>query len=200
MTKFLLIRHGLTDAVGLSITSWLPGVRLNERGQAQAQELAAALSDASIDAVYSSPLERTMETAAPLAERLGLTLKLRDAFGEVRFGAFSGQSLTELEALPAWKAYNVFRSGLRAPDGELMLEVQARFVAELEELRKVHARQTVAVFSHADAIKATIAHYAGAPLDLFHRIEISPASISVLALSEWGPQIFCVNRTAGLPL
>ena len=106
--------------------------------------------------------------------------------------------MTELGDDPMWKRFNTLRSSTRAPGGELMLDVQSRMVDELEHLRSIHGGVTVAVVSHQDAIKAALAHYAGIPLDLFHRFEISPASVSVVRLAEWGPQIVTVNHTGDL--
>jgi len=199
MTTFLFIRHGLTDAVGTSIVSWLPGVSLNDRGRTEAEDLARRLEHAPIAALYSSPLERTMETAAPAAKALRLEIQVREAFGEVRFGDFSGKRLDALELSPEWKRYNQFRSGTRAPNGELMLEVQVRMVAELERLRAEHPDKLIAIFSHADAIRATLAHYTGIPLDLLYRIEISPASVTAIEIADWGPRVLLVNHTGELP-
>lgn len=195
MTRFLLIRHGMTDAVGKAIVSWMPGVHLSETGRAQAQRLSELLSGVEIHALYSSPLERATETAQVLGRKLGLEVQLRDAFGEVRFGDFSGHTLEELEAMRAWKTYNSFRSGIRAPGGELVLEVQARFVSELEALRARHPGQTVAIVSHADSIKAALAHYMGVPLDLFDRIAVYPASVSMVDIDDAGALIHRINWT-----
>jgi probable phosphoglycerate mutase len=198
MTRFLLIRHGLNDSVGKTIVSWTPGVHLNEEGRAQAEQLPDLLEGTPIDAIYSSPLERAQETAAPLAARRNLPVHLRDAFGEVRFGEFSGHPLKELNAMRDWKTYRGFRSGTRAPGGELVVEVQARFASELECLRNQHPDQTVAIFSHADSIKATLALYMGVSLDLFDRIVVYPASVSVIDIDDSGPLIHRINWTGSL--
>jgi probable phosphoglycerate mutase len=173
----------------------MPGVHLSETGRAQAQRLSELLSGVEIHALYSSPLERATETAQVLGRKLGLEVQLRDAFGEVRFGDFSGHTLEELEAMRAWKTYNSFRSGIRAPGGELVLEVQARFVSELEALRARHPGQTVAIVSHADSIKAALAHYMGVPLDLFDRIAVYPASVSMVDIDDAGALIHRINWT-----
>jgi broad specificity phosphatase PhoE len=117
------------------------------------------------------------------------------ALGEVRVGEWEGSSFEQLEEQPLWRRFNALRSVTRAPGGELMLETQARIVSELECLRRRHPQQVVAAVSHADVIKAAVAHFAGAPLDLFHRIEISPASVSVVALDEHSIRIQRVNDT-----
>ena len=195
MTTFLLIRHGLTDAVGKTITGRFPGVHLNEVGRKQADELPARLRNWKIDAIYSSPLERALETAAPSARKLQLRVMMSEALSEVDFGEWSGKSLDELNQLPEWRLYNTYRSSTRAPGGELATEVQTRMVEQLTRYMHQHPEQTIAVFSHADAIRLTLAHFLGMPVDLMHRLEIRPASVSAVRLAEWGPQVLLMNWT-----
>jgi probable phosphoglycerate mutase len=193
MTTFLLIRHGMTDAVGKAITGRLPDVHLNEAGRRQADDLPSRLKRWKIDAIYSSPLERALETAAPAARKLGLKVMMSEALSEVDFGEWSGRSLADLDQLPEWRLYNTFRSSTRAPGGELATEVQTRMVEQLTRYSRQHPDQIVAVFSHADAIRLALVHFLGMPIDLMHRIEIRPASISVVRLAEWGPQVLLMN-------
>jgi probable phosphomutase (TIGR03848 family) len=195
MTTFLLIRHGMTDAVGKTITGRLPGVHLNKTGQRQADDLPSRLKRWKIDAIYSSPLERALETAAPAARKLGLKVMMSEALSEVDFGEWSGRSLAELDQLPEWRLYNTFRSGTRAPGGELATEVQTRMVEQLTRYSRQHPDQIVGVFSHADAIRLALVHFLGMPIDLMHRIEIRPASISIVRLAEWGPQVLLLNES-----
>ncbi len=124
----MLIRHGLTDAVGHRITGRLPGVHLNETGRGQAAALPDRLTRWKIDAIYSSPLERTLETAAPLAERLGMTVRPDIAFAEFDFGDWAGMLISELDEREDWKVFCRYRSSTRAPGGELITEVQTRMV------------------------------------------------------------------------
>jgi probable phosphoglycerate mutase len=198
MTTVLLIRHGHTDWIGQALAGHTPGVGLSGEGAQQAEQLVMRLRLFRLSAIYSSPLQRTLETAEPLGRALQLPVQQRPRLIEVNFGKWTGRLMTELETDPQWKRFNSLRSCTRAPGGDLMLDVQSRMVDELEDLRLRHHEQTIAVVSHQDAIKAVLAHYAGIPLDLFHRIEISPASISVLRLAEWGPQIVTVNHTGDL--
>ncbi|HTP87874.1 MAG TPA: histidine phosphatase family protein [Bryobacteraceae bacterium] len=197
MTTFLLIRHGMTDAIGKTITGRHPGVHLNEIGRKQADELPARLRRWKIDAIYSSPLERALETAAPVSAQLRLPLMKSEALSEVDFGEWSGKTLDELNQLPEWRLYNTFRSSTRAPGGEVATEVQTRMVEQLTRYSRQHPEKTVAIFSHADAIRLTLAHFFGLPIDLMHRIEVRPASISVVRLAEWGPQVLSLNWTQG---
>lgn len=146
-------------------------------------------------AVYSSPLERALETAEPIAHNAGVPVQASSAFGEIQFGEWTGRTLEELAPLPDWQRFNTYRSTTRIPGGELMLEVQARVLSELQGLQTKHPDQTIAVVSHGDAIRAAIAHYAGIHLDLMSRFEIGTASVSVVEVNEYGPRITLLNDT-----
>jgi len=142
-TLFLLIRHGLTDMIGKRITGRLPGVSINTEGEEQARRLVRLQADA----IFSSPLERAIQTATPLAEHLGLRIQIDDAFSEVDFGDWSGMTIRELQALPEWKLFIQSRSSFRVPGGELLLDVQSRVVDALASLATLHPEKTVAVFA-----------------------------------------------------
>jgi probable phosphomutase (TIGR03848 family) len=197
MTTFLLIRHALHRLGGDTIAGRLPDVSLSAEGASQAAQLAARVAAVPLEAIYSSPLERTWETAAPLGVATGLDVQRCDAIAEIDFGEWTGRRLDELRGTPHWSRWNAYRSGSRAPGGESMLEVQSRAVGALERLRDAHPIGRVALVSHADVIKAMLAYGLGAPLDLMQRIEISPASVSALVVAEYGPWVLCVNRTDG---
>ena len=199
MTTFLLIRHATNDTVGRLIAGWTPDVHLNSEGKRQAEKLAERLALVPINAIYSSPLERARETAEPIAQKLKLEIVIREELGEIHFAAWTGRTLAELEREAKWQQFNSFRSGTRIPGGELMLEAQMRIIAELERLREQHPDEVVAVVSHGDLIKAAVTYYAGIHLDLFQRIEISPASVSIITISDHGPHILLVNDTGELP-
>jgi probable phosphomutase (TIGR03848 family) len=197
--NLLLIRHAQNDWVGKRLAGWTPGVHLNDEGRAQAAALAQRLIGAPLAAVYSSPLERTLETAQPLAEAHGLTVEMREGLGETRYGDWTGRSLKELKDEALWPVVQVYPGGARFPGGESMREVQARMVAQLDAIRDAHPGQTVAVVSHSDPIKMAVAHYAGLPLDLFQRLSISPASVTAFAFTRFGPRLVCLNHTESLP-
>lgn len=200
MTRILLIRHGANDAHKDGVlTGWTPGVHLNAQGRAQAEALAKRLATAQIAAVYTSPLERTLETAEIVAAAHGLDVVVREGLGEVRLGRWTGQPLDKLRRRRLWRAVQFTPSTVRFPGGESFREVQARVVAELEELRAKHQDQTIAVVSHADVIKAALAHYVGLHLDLFQRLVIAPASLTVLGLGDTVPRLFCMNDVSHLP-
>jgi probable phosphoglycerate mutase len=198
-TTYLLIRHGTTSHLGHIVSGRAPGIHLNDEGRQQAEGLTPRLRHIPIEAIYCSPLERSMETAQPLAAGLGLEIRANEMFSEIDFGEWTNLRLDQLREVPLWHPFNVFRSGTRAPGGELIVEVQARVVTELARLRHVHAGHTVAIFSHADVIKYALAYYAGMPLDLASRMEIYPASVSVLAIGEFAPRLISLNDT-GRPL
>ncbi len=197
MTTFYLIRHAANDWLGNAIAGWTAGgVSLNTEGRGQAERLAGRLARRGIAHIYSSPLERARETAAPIAAALGLEVAVNEALGEVRFGDWSGKRLDVLERDRGWRLFNSYRSGTRPPGGELAVETQGRVVAELESLRARHPDETVAVVSHADTIRAALAYYLGIPIDLYQRMECLPASFSVLRLSDEGPVVASLNQTA----
>ncbi len=191
MSTFFLIRHGATDMMRERIAGRMPGVHLNATGRIEAERIAERLANVGIEAVYSGPLERAQETAAPLCRHLDLPLEIAPAFDEVDFGDWTGCSLRELEPQPGWKRFNSFRSSAAPPGGELMLAVQLRGVAQIEQLRLRH--RVVAVVSHGDVIRGLTAHFLGLHLDFLQRIEISPASITILELDDWGAQFRLIN-------
>lgn len=199
MTTFLLIRHAAPELLPNTLAGRMPGIHLSTQGQKQAQRLAARLADQPIAAVYSSPLERALHTAEPLAEHVREEVQCSEAFADIEYGEWSGKHFDELNGDPRWRHWNEFRSGAPLPNGGMMLEVQVRAVLALEELRHRHGDRVVAVVSHGDVIKALIAHYLGVPLDLFQRIEISPASFSVLAIYDWGARVIRLNDTGEVP-
>jgi probable phosphoglycerate mutase len=198
MTRFLLIRHATNNTVGKRFAGRIAGVHLNEEGQAQAQQLASRLSSLPISALYSSPLERAVETAAPLAAALNLQTITREDFLEMELGEWTDTTFADLAGEPVFKLFNTFRSCTRIPGGETMFEAQVRMINGLQKLAVQHPDQTVAVFGHADPIKAAIAFFAGIPLDLFQRIEIAPASVSVVELYEETARIMLLNHTGDI--
>ena len=199
MTNFLFIRHGAHDYLGRAIAGRLPGVHLNERGRAQAEYLPQKLSLLPIDAVFSGPLERVSETAEPLARALRLPLQIAEEFTEIGLGHWDDRAFTDLANEQQWNHYNAFRSTTAAPGGELMLEVQARTVRKLIDLRGQH--QFVVIVTHGDIIRTAFAHFLGVHLDLFQRIEIDPASLSLLELGDNFVKVRLLNvPSSGSPL
>lgn len=201
MLTLVLIRHATNDWVRKGVLAgWTPGVHLNEEGRAQAQALGERLASVPLDAVYSSPLERALETAQAVAAPHGLEVQIHQGVGEVQYGEWNGQLLKKLVKKPLWTAVQVYPSGTRFPGGETIGEMQARVVGTLDEIRSAHPDGIVAVVAHADVIKAAVAYYAGIPLDLFQRLVISPASVTIIGLGRFGPRLLRINDTGELKL
>ena len=201
MTTFLLIRHAVNDWVKTGkLAGWTPGVHLNEDGQAQAAALGQRLADRPLKAIYASPLERTMETAQAIAAHHdGLAVQSLEAVGEVRYGRWQGEEVKKLVARKMWQVIQYVPSRASFPEGETMRRVQLRAVDALETLAERHPRQMIAVVSHSDVIKMILAHYLGMHLDLFQRIVVSPASLSVVELGYGRPFVALVNDTSHNP-
>jgi probable phosphoglycerate mutase len=193
----LLIRHASCDHVGHRIAGRAPGVCLNARGLAEARALAEALAGWRIDAVYSGPLERAMETAAALAERLGQTVRTAPGLDELDFGEWTGRSLASLAEDPCWRAFNEARGVTRIPGGELMSEAVERAMAELARFECEHPHGVVAAVSHGDVIRGVLLRYLGMPMDDVHRLEVAPASVSVVRVFRDGARVVGVNWVAG---
>jgi probable phosphomutase (TIGR03848 family) len=199
MTTFLLIRHAMCDPVGKSLAGRTPGIHLNDVGRGQAERLATRLAGTRLDAVFTSPRERAVETAEPLARTHGLRPCVVDALDDIDFGRWTGRTLRDLDGDAEWIQFNTLRSVVRAPGGEQMLEVQARSLAALETMRRAHPDGRCAVVSHADVIRGTLAHFVGIHLDLMYRLEIAPASISVVRITESAVAIHGVNILSDEP-
>jgi probable phosphomutase (TIGR03848 family) len=198
----MLIRHAVNDFVKTGrLAGWTPGVHLNTHGQAQATALGNRLANTRIDHLYSSPLERCLETAqAVQAHHPGLEIQPLEEIGEVRFGAWQGGELRKLSGRKLWRSVQIFPSRVRFPGGETIREAQMRAVNAIEMLNERHPRARIAVFSHSDVIKLIVTHFMGTHVDLFQRIDISPASLTILRLSPVGmPYIAQVNETSYLP-
>ena len=199
-TIFILIRHGSHDRLGSVLCGRMAGVTLSAQGRAEADTLADRLSGQRLAAVLSSPLERAIETATPIAERQSLPLTIDPTLNELDLGAWSGKRFEELHGDPAWDLWNRARShGRPTPGdtpGESMAEAQTRIAALLVRLRRANPGGTLALVSHGDIIKAALAHAMGLPLDFYGRFEISPASRSVLIAGDWGLKVHSINEGA----
>jgi probable phosphoglycerate mutase len=195
MPTILLIRHGENDYIKKGILpGQMPGVHLNENGRAQAQALAEKLAQAPIKAVYSSPLERAIETAEPIAKTLGLQATIRPGLTETNCGEWQGKSHKFLRRLKAWRTVQSTPSLFRFPGGESFAESQGRVVAEIESLRAQHEEKDLFVcVSHGDPIRLAVAYYLGLPLDHFQRLFAAPASITVLYVGEAGSRLLTLN-------
>ena len=193
MTTIYLVRHGVTSHTGHKLTGWMEGVHLTEEGVQQAEATAEQLSGVEFSAIYSSPIDRTRETAEIIAARHELEVSITRGIGEVQYGKWTNKPMKSLAKTKLWGTLQRWPSSVRFPEGESLREVQTRSVAEIERLREKHPKETICCVSHADTIKLVIAHYMGIHIDLFQRIFIGPASVSVVHIGEMGPQILSLN-------
>jgi len=198
MTRLVLIRHAAIDGFASHLAGRDGNVHLSAAGKVQGQRLAQSLKGQGIGKIYSSPQPRARETAEFLADLLGNSVKIAAQLDEIDYGEWSGRSFEELRGIARWRDYNSLRSCTRIPGGELMIEVQARVLGLMESLCQRHPAMTVALVSHADVIRGALAHYLGMPLDFLLRLEISPASISMVAMEHYGPRVLCVNNTEAI--
>lgn len=190
---FLLIRHATNDAVGKRLVGRMAGVHLNSEGKSQVQKLVKQLEDVHIDAIYSSPLERAVETAEPVAKSHKLELLTSVDVIELDYGDWTNVELKALKHDEHFARWNRYRSGTRIPGGETMLSAQVRLLSTIETLCKQHPNQTVAIVSHADVIKAGIAYWTGLSLDMIERIEVGPASVTVVRVGVDWVKVLTVN-------
>lgn len=201
-TTVLLVRHGQNDWVGKNkLAGWTPGVHLNKHGRKQAKAVGKRLANAQtkVDAIYASPLERTMETAELIAGYLNLPVSKCQGLGEVKYGDWTGKAIKKLAKLPSWSVVQFYPSNARFPKGESLYEMQARGVQQINQLVEKHPGQTLLLVSHADLIKSVVAHYLGVHLDLFQRIVVSPAAITTIVFTFMRPMVYTVNDTSHLP-
>jgi ribonuclease H / adenosylcobalamin/alpha-ribazole phosphatase len=190
VTIIHLVRHGSHVLPPGVLAGRMPGVGLSDEGRLQARRAADRLSGEAVGAVHCSPLERTRETAAIIADRLSVTPIHVDALTEIDFGGWTGRTFEDLDRESDWRRWNHFRTGSRPPGGETMLEAQARALRHIETLTPGNA--TVLV-SHCDVIRAVLTHWLGMPMDMLLRLEIAPGSISTVEIGPWGPRILRIN-------
>jgi probable phosphomutase (TIGR03848 family) len=196
----VLVRHGVTPSTGKVMPGRAPGLHLSELGRTQAERAAeriATLSPAP-SAVYASPMERTRETAAPIARALGLRVRANSGLLDCAVGEWEGKPLKTLAKRPEWRTVLGWPTGFQFPGGESFPETQDRIVATVLALAAAHRGERIVCVSHADPIKMFLAAVAGVPLDLFQRLTISPASISAVLLADTRPVVLCVNATGSL--
>jgi probable phosphoglycerate mutase len=199
-TVLHLIRHGAYAQLGQMIVGRSPGISLNQQGREQAEAIAAVLSARPLRAVIATPLQRTQETAAPLAARLGLTIRIEEDLTDLDYGEWTMLPFAELDKDPRWQDFNRFRSRAVIPGGERMVELQRRAVGAVLRLVAEFGGKELAVFSHGDVIKAVIMHFLGMSLDRIHEIEISPAARCTLAADPAAAAVLAINLPPDAPV
>jgi probable phosphomutase (TIGR03848 family) len=200
VTTVYLVRHGRTPSTGKVLPGRAPGLELSPEGRAQAEAAAGRLAELRTApvAVYASPLERTRQTAAPIARALGLRVRTERGLLECDFGDWTGASLARLAKKPEWRTVQAAPTSFRFPSGESFAEMATRTWEAVIDLGRRHRGSAIVCVSHADPIKAVLAQAAGAPLDMFQRLTVAPCSISTLLLSDHGPMVLNVNTTGTL--
>jgi probable phosphomutase (TIGR03848 family) len=197
-TRLILVRHGVTAQTGPLLSGRLPGIPLSDKGIEQAEAAGARLSGLAITTVYASPIERTTQTAECIAKPFGLPVVPLVGVIEADYGEWTGGKIADLAKTDEWKVVQVAPSRARFPGGESIREMQARVVGAIDAVVAEHPHETVVIVSHADPIKSAIAHYAGTHLDLFQRVFVSPASVTVLEFHKHGVMLVKCNDTGSL--
>jgi probable phosphoglycerate mutase len=193
-TTVFFLRHGSHDRLDRVLCGRMQGVSLSQRGREEARAAGRRLAAEGLSAIYSSPLERTRETAELVGEALGLPVETSEDLLEVDFGEWTGATFEALRADPRWEGWNRTRGVSCAPGGETRADVQGRLRRFVDWARLAHPDQRIAAVSHGDPIKTILAYATGMPLENIDRLEISPASVSVLIAAEWGMRVFSVNE------
>ncbi len=195
-TTLLLVRHGQTPTTGQLLPGRTPGLHLSDAGREQAARVAKRLSELRLTALYSSPLERTRETAQATADATGLSVIEDPGLLELEVGDWTGEKLADLARSPEWQTVQHEPASFTFPGGESFREMLERMVDALTRIRTAHPGGTVVCFSHADPIRAVLAHEMGTPLDKFQRLSVGPCSVSAIAYpSDHDPLVLTVNST-----
>ncbi len=199
-TTIFFVRHGRTPTTGKVLPGRAPGLHLSDEGRAQAEAVAGRIADVpNVAAVYASPLERTKETAAPIARALGRKVVVERGLLECDFGEWTGAELKSLAKLPEWQLVQRHPSGFRFPGGESFLEMQSRLSEAVRKLVAAHPGETVVAVSHADPVKVVTADAMGTHLDHFQRFDIAPCSVTVVTYGAGGPFVLTVSSSGTLP-
>jgi probable phosphoglycerate mutase len=197
-TLVLLVRHGLTPTTGVKLPGRARGLHLSDEGRRQAEATATRIAKiAKVIAVYSSPLERARETAQIIAKARNMAVRIDRGLLELDIGKWTGVALKDAGSKPEWKVIQQHPSGFSFPDGESFTEMQARITGAIARIVARHPGKIVVAVSHADPIKAAVAHALGTPLDLFQRVAIGTASITAIAYSASNAAVLTVNSMDG---
>ena len=197
-TVVLLVRHGLTPTTGVKLPGRARGLHLSDEGRRQAEAAAARIAKIpKVIAIYASPLERARETAQIIAKARNMAVRIERGLLELDIGKWTGLAIKDAGARPEWKAIQQHPSGFRFDGGESFTEMQARITGAIARMVARHTGRIIVAVSHADPIKAVVAHALGTPLDLFQRIMIGTASISAITYHPSGAAVLTVNSYDG---
>jgi len=197
MPTLILARHGETDVIGKRLTGRITGIHLNANGRKQAYDIAESLHEVKISAIFSSPLERAMETAKPLSEACGIPISPHSGLIEINFGAWQGRPYKQLQKLKLWETVHSAPSKVTFPAGESFPTAQQRMIASLQEIFSVMGEKDIAIcFSHCDPIRLALAYFLNMALDDFQRLSVEPGSLSLVSLIDMKPHLGQIN---GIP-
>ncbi|RFA10303.1 histidine phosphatase [Subtercola boreus] len=205
MATVLLVRHGRTTANATGVLAGrTAGVRLDRVGIEQAARAAARIAAVPVVAVVSSPLERCRQTARALlsAQQGEPPTQIEKALSECDYGDWQGRKLSDLAKEPLWSVVQSQPSAAVFPGGESLAQMQARSVSAIRrldaEFEAEHGPKAVWVaVSHGDIIKSVLADALGMHLDLFQRINVGPASISIVRYGANRPDVVSTNTDSG---
>lgn len=201
MTTVLLLRHGRTAANADGVLAgWTSGVRLDDTGTEQVARLAERLGEVRINAIVTSPLERCRQTAEAVAghHRADLPVHSEVDLAECRYGDWTGRPLRDLADEPLWQIVQHHPSAAVFPGGESLAGMQARAISAIRRWnRRLGDTATYVVVSHGDVIKAVVADALGMHLDLFQRIQLEPASVSVIRYQPTRTFVARLNDVGG---
>jgi broad specificity phosphatase PhoE len=195
-STFFLVRHAESEGVHTTLAGRMEGVPLTQAGHQQARELARRMAEFRPQRIIASPRQRAQQTAAYLPVACDIPIESDPAFDECDFGAWTGMPFEALASVEEWKRFNQFRSGLSAPQGESIADVQHRAVEALLKLHTANAGQSIVIVTHADVIRSVLAFFCGMPLDFLLRLSVDPASVSIVDITAYGPVVRCINRIA----
>ena len=198
-TTIFLVRHGAHDRLDRILCGRMPDVSLGETGRQQAEAVARRLARERIAAIFSSPLERAQETAAPVAARLGLEVSVAHGINEIDVGEWTGAKFDDLHQDERWHIWNRERAISSTPGGEAMHEVQRRALAEIEGWRQAYPDQAIVAVSHSDVIKAVVCGVLELTLDRYHSFEVGPASVTTIVVWSGGGKVISLNEQTGAP-
>jgi probable phosphoglycerate mutase len=199
MQTLLLVRHGKAEFKPGHLYGWTPGVHLSAEGRDEVKKLAERMESLRFTAVYSSPLERAVETAEAIMDGRRQEIRIAEGLGEVKYGKWQGKAYKTLMKTPLWRTVQLTPSQVTFPGGESLMELQRRGVAAIEEIRAKHKKGLILAVSHADMIKAVCAHYLGMHLDLFQRLNVDTASVTAIAFFDRGfPRVLRIGDTGNL--
>jgi len=197
MTRVLLIRHGEADQVDVRLLGRTPDIHLTARGRSQARSLGISLRPGAPAALFTSPIERAVETAAEIGAQIGLTLSVLLELNELEFGGWAGKTFEELSALEEWHRFNSARAVTRPPGGESLRDAQMRSVSALRRVASAFPEGIIAAVTHADIIRAVLAASLSISLNEVWRVEIGFASVTAIEVAGRRSRVLIVNGLSG---